>query len=263
MDHTRVRDLFDRQIRLGARADGPGARVERDGAIVRHVGGEDSWNAVLWSDLDEAGADAAIARQVRYFTALGRDAEWKLYAHDRPHDLGARLRAAGFVPGAEEALMVARVADLSTEVALPEGVRLLTVTDAATADLAVRVHEEVFGTDGTDLRRYLLAHLDSASQTVRTVVALAGDEPLCAARVQLHPGTDFASLWGGGTLPAWRGRGIYRALIAHRAGLAAARGFTYLQVDASPQSRPILQRLGFTILSTTTPYEYRTRHRLG
>lgn len=257
MDHGPVLALFDRQMRRGAQADSPGARVEQDGGVVRQVGEEHDWNGVLWSDLDEATADVAVAEQVRYFSALGRAFEWKLYAHDRPADLGRRLRTAGFAAGAEEALMVARVGDLSTDVTLPDGVRLLAVTDPATADLAVRVHERVFGTDGTGLRRHLLSHLERDSETVAAVVAMAGDEPLCAARTEGHPGTDFAGLWGGGTVPAWRGRGIYRALVAHRARIAAERGYRYLQVDASDQSRPILQRLGFAVLSTTTPYEYR------
>jgi GNAT superfamily N-acetyltransferase len=86
------------------------------------------------------------------------------------------------------------------------------------------------------------------------VVAMAGDEPVCSARIEFLPGTEFAGLWGGGTVPAWRGRGIYRALVAYRAGLAAARGYRYLQVDASPDSRPILERLGFVRLARTTPY---------
>ena len=36
--------------------------------------------------------------------------------------------------------------------------------------------------------------------------------------------------------------------------LAAARGFRYLQVDASSNSAPILRRLGFQPIATTTPY---------
>ena len=71
-----------------------------------------------------------------------------------------------------------------------------------------------------------------------------------------HAGTDFASLWGGGTLPEWRGRGIFRALVARRAALAAARGYRCLQVDALPTSEPILARLGFVRLATTTPYTH-------
>jgi GNAT superfamily N-acetyltransferase len=79
---------------------------------------------------------------------------------------------------------------------------------------------------------------------------------VCAARVELPAGTEFAGLWGGGTLPAWRGQGIYRALIAYRAGLAARRGYRYLNVDASPDSEPILRRLGFRCLARSTPYQW-------
>lgn len=78
--------------------------------------------------------------------------------------------------------------------------------------------------------------------------------PLHASRIEFVPGTDFAGLWGGSTLAAWRGRGLYRATVAARARIAAARGVRYLQVDASADSAPILRRLGFVALTTTTPY---------
>jgi GNAT superfamily N-acetyltransferase len=146
------------------------------------------------------------------------------------------------------------VADLTIDPAVPPGVRLLQVTDLADADLLVRVHEQVFGGDHTAFARALRARLTGAPDTVAAVVAMAGERPVCAARVEFHHGTEFASLWGAGTLPDWRGRGIFRAVVAYRAGLAAARGFRYLLVDALPASRPILERLGFVQLSTTTPY---------
>jgi GNAT superfamily N-acetyltransferase len=72
--------------------------------------------------------------------------------------------------------------------------------------------------------------------------------------VRFPSGTEFATLWGGATLREWRGRGIYRALVAERARLAAERGCRYMEVDASDDSRPILERLGFTAVTTTTPY---------
>ncbi|MGW7005817.1 GNAT family N-acetyltransferase [Streptomyces sp. NPDC054933] len=257
MDNDAVLATFDQQMRQGARADGPGARVERVGSVVRQVGTEQDWNGILWSDLNEESADAAIAAQVAHFTSLGHsEFEWKLYAHDRPADLAERLRAAGFTPGPEETLMVAQISDLPTEVDPPEGIHLRTVTDPAGVDLVVDVHERVFGTDGSRLRHRLLAQLAEAPDTVTAVIAMAGDQPVCAARLELHPGTDFASLWGGGTLPTWRGKGIYRALIAFRASIATERGYRYLQVDASDQSQPILGRLGFVGVSTTTPYLY-------
>jgi GNAT superfamily N-acetyltransferase len=89
---------------------------------------------------------------------------------------------------------------------------------------------------------------------ITIVVAEAGTDVVCAAWVRFAAATEFASLWGGGTLPAWRSRGIYRAIVAYRANLAAKRGFRYVQVDASANSRPILERLGFVAVTTTTPY---------
>jgi GNAT superfamily N-acetyltransferase len=118
----------------------------------------------------------------------------------------------------------------------------------------VSVHEEVFGGDYAGLGRRLLDGISRQPSTAAAVVAFAGRTPISAGRVEFHAGTDFASIWGGGTLPAWRGRGVFHSLVAYRASLAAARGFRYLQVDASPDSRPILRRLGFVELATTTPF---------
>ncbi|MEU6812508.1 GNAT family N-acetyltransferase [Streptomyces sp. NPDC046831] len=256
MDHAAVLALHDRDLREEARPDGPGVRVERAGRVVRQVGSADDWNGVLWSDLDAAGANAAIAEQIAYFGGLGLSFEWKLYGHDRPVDLGRRLEDAGFVPAPEETLMIAEAGQLVLDAEPPGGVRFLTVTDRAGVDLWVDVHEKAFGVDGSPLRHRLLTHLASDPDTLVAVVALAGDVPVSAARMEMVPGTGFAGLWGGGTVEGWRGRGIYRALVAHRARLAAERGYGYLQVDASSLSRPVLERLGFTPLTTTTPYLY-------
>ncbi|MER5667590.1 GNAT family N-acetyltransferase [Streptomyces mirabilis] len=256
MDHVAVLALFDRDMREGARPDSPGARVERVDKVVRQVGTEHGWNGVIWSDLDESIADAAIAEQMRYFGELGREFEWKLYGHDKPEGLGKRLRAAGFVAQPEETLMIAELGDLALDAQPPEGVRLLPVTDRAGVDLVADVHEQAFGTDSTRMRHQLLAQLTGDEDNVVAVVALAGDVPVSAARMEMVPGTRFAGLWGGGTIDSWRRRGIYRALVAHRARVAAERGYRYVQVDATSQSRPVLARLGFEPLTTTTPYVY-------
>ncbi|MFE5813595.1 GNAT family N-acetyltransferase [Streptomyces sp. NPDC056479] len=256
MDHAGVLALFDRDMREGARPDGPDALVERVGGVARQVAPAHGWNGVVWSDLDEASADAAIAEQIAHFSGLGLEFEWKLYGHDLPVDLGQRLRDAGFTPQPEETLMIGEAADLDLDAEPPDGIRLLPVTDRAGVDLVAQVHEKAFGTDASRFRHQLLAQLTADADMVVAVVALAGDIPVSAARMELVPGTRFAGLWGGGTVEEWRGRGIYRALVAHRGRAAVARGYRYLQVDAMSTSRPILERLGFEPLTTTTPYVY-------
>ncbi|MGI5205113.1 GNAT family N-acetyltransferase [Spirillospora sp. CA-108201] len=257
MDTSEVLALFDRQMRRDTLADAPGTQVERVGKVVRQVGAKGGWSAVVWSGLDQATARSAIAEQVRYFTELGREFEWKHYSHDQPEDLGELLLAAGFEAEPDETLMIVRIADLPDGGGLPEGVRLHPVTTPADVELMLSAHEGAFETTADWLRPRLLDVLAESPGTVSMVVAMADAVPVCGARMELHPGTEFASLWGGGTVPAWRGRGIYRALVAHRAEIAAERGYRYLQVDASDESRPILQRLGFAALSTTTPYVYK------
>ncbi|MEV6862780.1 GNAT family N-acetyltransferase [Streptosporangium subroseum] len=254
MDRQAVLAAFDEQLRRRPEPDTPDGYVEHDGGVIRSMSAGDGWAGVTWCDLDPAGADAVIAAQIHRFAGLARPWEWKHYSYDRPPDLPDRLLAAGFTPQPAEALLVAEIADLPLEVPPPPGVELLAVVDGQGVDALVRVHDEVFGGDHSPVGRTLLAGLAGQSGATAAVVALAGRTPISAGRMEFHHGTDFASLWGGGTLPAWRSRGVFRSLVAHRAALAAARGFRYLQVDASPDSRPILKRLGFVELATTTPF---------
>jgi GNAT superfamily N-acetyltransferase len=255
LDTATVLSELDVQVRRGLHPDGSGAVGERAGPVVRWVtmGGE-GWSGIVWSDLDSGTADRVIADQVAFFAARAEEFEWKLYSYDQPPDLAQRLLAAGFVAEESESLMVADSAQIAgPDVVLPDEIRLVPVTDEAGVEQMIEVHDRVFGADPR-LRASLKTQLRNSPETTVMVLAMAGDEPVCSARIAFGTGTDFAGLWGGGTLPQWRGRGIYRALVSYRARLAVARGYRYLQVDASPESRPILERLGFACLATTTPY---------
>ena len=86
------------------------------------------------------------------------------------------------------------------------------------------------------------------------VVAYVDGEPVSGGRVDFEDGVEFAGLYGGITLPEFRGRGLYRATVARRAELARERGYRWLYSDALPTSRPILERLGFVAITTTTPF---------
>jgi GNAT superfamily N-acetyltransferase len=256
VDIDAVRAAFDAQIRRKAVADEPGAVIEADAGVLRWVAPGTQTSCIIWSQLSADSADAAIAGQREYFAARGTPVEWKYYDYDRPADLPQRLLAAGFEPEDEELMLVAETAAMSLEVVLPGGVRLMPVTDEAGLAAMTAVHDLAFDDPSPELSERLADQLREAPDSLAMVVAMAGHEPVSAARIEFVEGTDFAGLWGGGTVPAWRGKGIFRALVAYRAGLAAARGYRYLQVDALPTSRPILQRLGFQAVASTTPYVF-------
>jgi hypothetical protein len=249
-----LRTAYDQQIRTRAGAAN-GGTIEHLGALIRKTG-TDGFLQYL-GGIDGPELDQLIADQVAYFAKLGTKVEWKYYTHDLPTDLPDRLTAAGFTPDEEECLLIGDLAELSAEVALPEGIRLREITTRDDLELMQAMEEEVWGFPHDWLPDALSRDIANADEPAVVVVAETEDDAprmVCGSWIRFHAGTDFASLWGGSTLAEWRGKGIYRALVAYRRNLAAERGYKYLQVDASPDSRGILARLGLRPVSVTVPY---------
>jgi GNAT superfamily N-acetyltransferase len=247
---------YDAQLRAHVHDRLPeSVRSERDGPLLRTVGfGGQGW--VEYRDLgglegDEL--DRLIARQVEHFRASGERFEWKLHGHDLPADLPERLRAHGFEPEELETVVIARVEDIAAEPSPPEGVTIREITERPDFRRIGRMEEAVWGDDHGWLDD-LAAEREVDPEGLRVFVAEAGDLVVSAGWIRFPSGTEFGTLWGGATLEEWRGRGIYRALVARRAHIAAENGRRYLETDASDDSRPILERLGFVAVTTTTPY---------
>jgi hypothetical protein len=256
-DATALLAVYDMQLRARVPDRLPrGMSVERDGPIVRFLGMQGR-GFVLYRDLaglQGAAVDDLIARQIHAFAKSGQRFEWKLHGHDLPTDLPQRLRAAGFVPEEEETVVIAPANEIAGRPGLPDDVSLRQVTARDDLERIAALEEAVWGEPHGGLADMLEAELNADANGLAIVVAEAADEVVCAGWVRFEHGTEFATLWGGATLPVWRGRGIYRATVTHRATLAVERGFRYLEVDASSASRPILERLGFIAVTTTTPY---------
>jgi GNAT superfamily N-acetyltransferase len=214
VDPAEILPLFDEQMRR---------RAAPDGLFV----GE-GWSAVLWRP-EDGEVEPLIARM----RELPGHVEWKYYSHDGA-ELRDRLVAAGLEPEAEETVVVAEAASIESP---PGDVELRLATEEFD-ELAARVFGE----------RYALPERAVA------VVAVVDGQPVSGGRVDFENGVEFAGLFGGITLPEYRGRGLYRATVAKRAALARERGYRWLYSDALPTSRPILERLGFVRLTTTTPF---------
>ena len=246
---------FDEQARTEPASPPAGVWYERDGPLRRVVGEERGFISAP-RDTGARGAelDRLIARQRDYFAGRGEAVEWKTYDYDEPADLPARLRAAGFVPEDTETVVVALTAEIAVEPVLPRGVALRQVTADADMRRIAAMESQVWDEDRSQTGEHLIRELAATPDDLIVLAAEAGSQVVSAGWLRLQPGIQFAGLWGGATLSEWRGRGIYRALVARRAQLAGARDFRYLQVDASSDSAPILRQLGFQPIATTTPY---------
>jgi len=251
---------YDRQVRtsLGGRLPA-GWELSWDGPLMRVSGGFRGFVGYRnLAGLRGAELDALIERTCGYYDARGEAFEWKWHSHDQPSNLADRLLAHGFLPEDPEKVLVGMASELTESPPLPAGVRIVEVTAEADLRRIGKLESEVWHEDWSWLAEDLIERRSADPELLPVFAAEAGGRYVSAAWLSCNPGTDFAGLWGGSTLADWRGRGIYRVLVAVRARRAVRQGYRYLQVDASPDSRPILGRLGLVEITSTRPYVHGT-----
>ncbi|MFI4976434.1 MAG: GNAT family N-acetyltransferase [Caulobacterales bacterium] len=234
---------YDAEIRADPPAE---VGVERvwAGGVLRTIG---AYSFIGWWDFPQAEAAAVVARESAYFRSREGDVEWKVFGHDRPPGLEQRLAEAGWNPEEPETFLVFDVEARDLSIDPPTGVEVRRVTDAAGVADLIAANELAFGQREGWRQAALEARL--GDPTVALYVAYSDGAPISSGRLEMSPGRAFAGLYGGGTAPRHRGRGVYRALVAARAAEAKRRGFRFLTVDARETSRPIIERLGFQPLT--------------
>ena len=253
-------EAYDQQLRTDAET--PSAlSIVRVGPIrlITFPGGR---GFVTYQDLggaDAEGVRTLVGKALGHFRS-DREVtrvEWKTRGHDHAPGLHEALLDNGFVADATESIMIGDARALAVDVALPEGVSLRRVTDEADVRAMTAMQSEAFGDSlGNEIANALLRRM-SLDGEMEMWVAEADSQIVSAGRLEPVPDTEFAGLWGGATLPEWRGKGIYRALTSARARSALALGKTLLNSDSTEYSRPILERSGLLAVSTTTPYIWR------
>lgn len=247
-------ELFNREQRVNIIA--PDARREVDGTVIRHVSNLPGGGSfVLFSALDEISVDTAIQRQVDYFRGIGESFEWKVYSFDTPADLHERLARHGFSIGEEEKILVLDMENVPAALLAPPRHTVKKITTVETLEDVFVVERKVWAQKTGRISEFLRAALTDFPDEMSIYVAYEDGNPASAGWIDFSPNSQFAGLWGGSTVPKYRRRGVYRALLAARVQEARARGRRYITVDASPMSRPILERLGFQCIGSTWPCE--------
>jgi GNAT superfamily N-acetyltransferase len=259
MEKSELLEIFTRQQRI--ELDWPDMLREVDGPVIRQISqtGEDGF--VIYSRLDEESVEAAISAQIARFESIPQDFEWKLYDYDTPEDLIERLRRRGFEIEEPEALLVLDLTSGPEALKHPVPASVVRITNPDEVEAVLALETTVWETDFHDLGVLLKRDLKEHPEMVSVYISYEGQQPASTAWTFFHAGSSFASLWGGATLPQFRKKGHYSHLLAARAQEAIARGFSLLTVDASPMSRPILEKHGFQYLATTTPCKWTVQRR--
>ena len=200
---------------------------------------------------------ASVERRVRevrdWFAQRGRECfTWWVGDSATPPDLAERLTGVGAEPWTDEPLIATM---LTTEPPpLVDGVDVVVADTYERFALAQELGWRVSGLSDAEtarrreqLERRWEEHQRRPEEA--TFLALVEERPVASASAIFCSFAAFLS--GAATLPESRGRGAFRALVRARWDEAARRGTPALVVGAGAMSRPILERIGFRVVSET------------
>ncbi len=232
-------------------------RREESGQVVRYLRPAPGMSFVLYSQLNSGNADDVIEAEKAYFERNNLKMEWWLFSHDQPPDLAERLAAHGLIADEPATVMVLDLQEKPAIAGQLVSADVVRLTQRSQLEDVISVMQAVWGGNFDWMRERLGGHMQIPGY-LSIYVAYVHGEPASAAWTYFHPGSSFAVLRGGSTLPRYRGRGLYTSLVALRAAEALARGCRFLTVEAAPASQPILQKNGFTHLAQVVSYNLET-----
>jgi GNAT superfamily N-acetyltransferase len=257
MSPEELRALYDQDQRINF--EEPGVRREVTAHTVRQINLNEPESFLLYSKLTSENADQVIDSEIAYFESIGHNFEWKLYTHDTPSDLVERLRRRGFEIDDPETILVLDMEGLTGILTQPVTHDIRRITDPAEVKPLIDVQAAIYGHPMDGMVKRITWELTHYPDYISFYGAYVDNQPVASARMYLPAHSQFASLWGGGTLDVYRGRGIYTALLAARVQEAIQRGRRFLTLDASPMSRPIVEKLGFVPISISMPCTWESK----
>ena len=220
-------------------------------------GGHPLANVVGAARLPAPEVAETVVRVREYFKAQGQPFSWRVGPASEPPDLVEHLIAAGLRPAYTMRGMV--MPEIMVPVPAPAP---FLVRDAGPADapaLATLI-EQSYPTSSDMASRLSALYLQpAAASLVRVVVAEAADHggPVGVGVCYDVPGCPVTVLAGAATLPAFRDRGVYLRLLAHRLGAARRQGARSAVIQAvTDSSAPICRRYGFIDLFEIQVFEW-------
>jgi GNAT superfamily N-acetyltransferase len=210
-------------------------------------------NSVGWIRCQAAEAGDVIREARAIFASRHLPFVWTLDPDAQPPDFAEQLAKHGVHPdphGAEAQVMVMSI-DSTVEAPPIEGLEIRdALADLETFRMADKAAVEAFEANLPADSPESIAMQDRRRLNFRAegnrhlLLAMVEGEPAGAAGMGVYPPA-AAILQGGAVRPKFRGRGIYRALVAARQEIARRAEVDGLTVWGGDMSAPILAGLGF------------------
>ncbi|MFY3791067.1 GNAT family N-acetyltransferase [Ureibacillus sp. MALMAid1270] len=247
MNKTELILLFHKELRQEAKIQG--FKRETTEHVVRHVSQFSERGFISTSNVNEDNAREIIRQELDYFKQLKQGFEWKVYSYDKPEHLKEILREEGFTIGDPEALMVMEIGDHEHLLLNGATQDVVEITDEQGIKDIIELEHTIWNESLVELGERLWRDKQNNPESLYLYGIYENEKLVSAAWMYLEENSSFVSLWGGSTLPEYRGKGYYSKLLAVRAQKAIEKGRPFLTVDASPMSRPILEKHGFQCLA--------------
>ncbi|MDZ5473843.1 N-acetyltransferase [Bacillus sp. 31A1R] len=251
MNKNEIIDVFTKELRKNIHH--AGWRREETDNVVRHVAEHNDKGFILYSKLDETSVHKEIEKELHYFNKMNQEFEWKVYDYDTPRNLVEILKSYQFEIEEPEALMILPISDNKKLLTAPIPDYVVQITEQKGIEDLINLEDKIWNTSHAELGERLLRDLKNHPEDLLIFGCYDNGILVSGAWMYFEKNTSFASLWGGSTFEEYRGRGYYTSLIAVRAQAAIQKGYKYLTVDASPMSKVILERHGFSCVAYSTP----------
>ena len=239
--------LFDKELRRNLKT--PGYRREETEHVIRHVSLHGERGFIIQSNVNEVNASLVIQDELNYFKQLGVGFEWKVYSYDKPNHLKELLKQHGFSIEPRESLMVMEINDMHPFLQRDDQFYVKEIVDEKGIREMISLIDIIWEESHEELGDRLWRDKQNDPDSLYLYGVYDNDQLVSASWIYFEKNSSFASLWGGSTLPDYRGKGFYTALLSIRAAKAIEKGYRFLTVDASSMSRPILEKHGFICLA--------------
>jgi GNAT superfamily N-acetyltransferase len=227
----------------------PGGEIYHDAELVRFSTRRSFFNGVhhaRFANDEKAYVDAKIAETLAYFKARDLSCMWVIGPSVRPTDLATRLLEHGLIFLNEAPALVLDLSAADEDAPVLEGFAIREASNAEELLPLLELEAQCFDVPEEIAHHYYDTYVATgfgSGQAWHHYIGMLHGRPVAMAALLLHAGV--AGIYGVGTIPEARRRGIGAALVQHALHEAHAAGYRVALLTPTDMSLRIYQRLGF------------------